>query len=48
MSVIADFHFDNALRRRPEHHVQQRLLTPSYVLEPIRALLGGTQARKVL
>jgi hypothetical protein len=42
MSVIADFHFDNALRRRPEHHVRQRLLTPSYVLEPIRALLGGT------
>lgn len=33
--------FDNAKRRRPDHHVRQAMLTPSYVLEPIRELLGG-------
>jgi hypothetical protein len=33
--------FDNAKRRRPEHHARQAMLTPSYVLEPIRELLGG-------
>ena len=33
--------FDNAKRRRPEHHARQAMLTPGYVLEPIRALLGG-------
>lgn len=33
--------FDNAKRRRPESHVRQAMLTPGYVLEPIRELLGG-------
>jgi hypothetical protein len=33
--------FDNAKRRRPEHHSRQAMLTPTYVLEPIRKLLGG-------
>ena len=33
--------FDNAKRRRPDHHARQAMLTPAYVLEPIRKLLGG-------
>jgi len=33
--------FDNAKRRRPDHHARQAMLTPAYVLEPIRRLLGG-------
>ncbi len=33
--------FDNTKRRRPESHVRQRILTPSYVLGPIRELFGG-------
>lgn len=33
--------FDNAKRRRPDDHVRQAMLTPNYVLEPLRALLGG-------
>lgn len=33
--------FDNAKRRRPDHHARQAMLTPTYVLEPIRELLGG-------
>jgi hypothetical protein len=33
--------FDNAKRRRGEDHDRQRMLTPEYVLEPIRELLGG-------
>lgn len=33
--------FDNSKRRRPETHVRQAMLTPPYVLEPIRELLGG-------
>lgn len=33
--------FDNAKRRRPEHHARQAILTPAYVLEPVRRLLGG-------
>lgn len=37
----ASHRFDNAKRRRPDHHARQAMLTPSYVLEPIRALLGG-------
>jgi hypothetical protein len=40
---IAFHRFDNAKRRRPEHHVRQAMLTPSYVLEPIRRLLGGIE-----
>lgn len=38
---IAKHRFDNDKRRRGEHHPNQRQLTPPYVLEPIRALLGG-------
>lgn len=37
----ASHRFDNAKRRRPDHHARQAMLTPAYVLEPIRALLGG-------
>lgn len=33
--------FDNAKRRRPEHHKRQAMLTPEYVLGPSRELLGG-------
>lgn len=40
MSIAAN-RFDNAKRRRPGDHDRQRMLTPDYVLEPIRALLGG-------
>lgn len=39
--AIAEHRFDNAKRRRPEHHARQAMLTPVYVLEPIRDLLGG-------
>lgn len=38
---VASHRFDNAKRRRPDHHARQAMLTPSYVLEPIRKLLGG-------
>jgi hypothetical protein len=38
---VASHRFDNSKRRRPEHHARQAMLTPSYVLEPIRSLLGG-------
>ena len=33
--------FQNSRRYRPEDHDRQRRLTPSYILEPIRELLGG-------
>lgn len=33
--------FDNEKRRRPDHHARQAMLTPTYVLEPVRELLGG-------
>jgi hypothetical protein len=33
--------FDNAKRRRTETHERQRMLTPEYVLEPVRSLFGG-------
>jgi hypothetical protein len=39
--AVAEHRFDNAKRRRPEHHARQAMLTPPYVLEPIRELLGG-------
>jgi len=39
--TIASHRFDNAKRRRPDHHARQAMLTPGYVLEPIRNLLGG-------
>jgi len=38
---VAAHRFDNAKRRRPESHVRQAMLTPGYVLEPVRKLLGG-------
>jgi hypothetical protein len=37
----AHHRFDNAKRRRPDDHARQAMLTPGYVLEPLRALLGG-------
>ena len=37
----ASHRFDNAKRRRGGNHDRQRMLTPAYVLEPIRGLLGG-------
>lgn len=37
----ASSRFDNAKRRRPESHARQAMLTPPYILEPIRKLLGG-------
>ena len=37
----ASHRFDNAKRRRGGNHDRQRMLTPAYVLEPIRKLLGG-------
>lgn len=37
----AKHRFDNTKRRRPDGHPQQAWLTPAYVLEPIRQLLGG-------
>jgi hypothetical protein len=40
---IASHRFDNEKRRRPEHHVRQAMLTPRYVLEPVRRLLGGIE-----
>jgi len=33
--------FSNSLRRRSDDHDRQRRLTPEYVLEPIRRILGG-------
>lgn len=39
---IASNRFDNEKRRRPDNHVRQAMLTPEYVLGPVRRLLGGT------
>jgi DNA N-6-adenine-methyltransferase (Dam) len=41
MSGVARHRFDNAKRRRPEGHKRQAMLTPEYVLDPIRRLFGG-------
>lgn len=41
MAKNARARFDNAKRRRPEMHDRQRQLTPAYLLEPCRQLLGG-------
>lgn len=38
---VASHRFDNAKRRRPESHKRQAMLTPAYVLEPVRKLLNG-------
>lgn len=40
LQKVASHRFDNAKRRRPAHHARQAMLTPSYVLEPLRELLG--------
>lgn len=40
---VAAHRFDNKKRRRTENHDRQRMLTPEYVLEPIRAMLGGIE-----
>lgn len=37
---IAAHRFDNAKRRRPDSHARQAMLTPPYLLEPVRELLG--------
>jgi hypothetical protein len=37
------FRFDQTLRRRPEDHPNQAQLTPAYVLEPVRRLLGSIE-----
>jgi hypothetical protein len=37
----AEHRFNNDKRRRPDEHARQAMLTPAYVLEPIRQLLGG-------
>lgn len=39
----AAFRFQQGLRRRPESHPNQAQLTPEYVLEPVRRLLGGIE-----
>ena len=39
--MTAAHRFNNALRRRPEDAAEQVHLTPAYVLEPVRKLLGG-------
>ena len=41
MAGIAAHRFDNGKRRRPDHHARQAMLTPAYVLEPVREMLGG-------
>lgn len=38
---VARHRFDNALRYRGEVHPNQTALTPPYVLDPVRADLGG-------
>jgi len=38
---IASHRFDNEKRRRPDHHARQAMLTPNYILEPLRELIGG-------
>lgn len=42
MSADAAHRFSNDLRYRDGHHPNQRQLTPPYVLEPVRASLGGS------
>lgn len=44
MPVDAAHRFSNDLRRRAGDHIMQRQLTPPYVLEPVRAALGGVIA----
>jgi hypothetical protein len=39
--MSAQHRFDNYKRYRPESHPRQAQLTPAYLLEPLRELLGG-------
>jgi len=39
----ASHRFDNAKRRRSDNHGRQRMLTPDYVLDPIKVALGGIE-----
>jgi DNA N-6-adenine-methyltransferase (Dam) len=39
--TVAAHRFDNEKRRRPDHHARQAMLTPAYVLEKVRTMLGG-------
>lgn len=39
--MSAAHRFNNALRYREDAHLNQRQLTPPYVLEPVRQALGG-------
>jgi hypothetical protein len=41
VSAVASHRFDNAKRRRPDEHHRQAMLTPAYILEPLRAVMGG-------
>lgn len=41
MTALALFRFDNSLRRRAEDADEQVHLTPRYVLDPVRVVLGG-------
>lgn len=38
---VASHRFDNAKRRRPDSHARQAMLTPEYVLGPVKVLLSG-------
>lgn len=42
--MTAAHRFNNDLRYRTDDHEMQRQLTPPYVLEPVRAALGGSIA----
>ncbi|WP_422744299.1 DNA N-6-adenine-methyltransferase [Micromonospora sp. WMMD754] len=42
MTRSAAHRFDNDLRRRAEDHPDQTALTPTYILDPVREMLGGT------
>lgn len=39
--MAAEHRFNNDLKYRDDGHEMQRQLTPSYILEPVRAALGG-------
>ena len=41
MVSVASYRFNNDLRYRGEGHEAQRQLTPPYLLEPVRKVLGG-------
>ena len=37
----ASSRFDNGVKRRPDGHDRQRMMTPAYVIDPVRRALGG-------